>query len=626
MHFDVKSFIFSHEPSEWAFGVPDKISGQNQVIDITDDITGEPTEIAKQNIPMYVNEVGHNKSLKHTVHALQKDDRTVQYYLKVREPMRAGDTIEVFVDYFDQYEEVRNRKGYGRANLDGLEKSDDDLATLLRRNCTERKEMGHIIVDLSPMQLYMMIEWLETIRCELAQLIDAFIRRTIQSEGSMPTSCPTAQQFVALRRLNWLSSLFQRRLEILKQAPQSDKPIVGEGIFDQCSDSLSHLNYPCWGAVFDILARFPHLKDSKGVSIKNIFDKEVTEELCFDVKEKLVSPMDESLWCDTAIRLTKSLCDATAKVLWQRQSHRNPESDDLVHIYMNEALSAAQEVRNPCNLNRLSFDCGFQGECGLSKATLSELQRSDSGISRPGAKIVMSRIGQVSGEAALNTSGELAGMPRPITNFSNQAHKIQETWYLCWQVIYVVDAFASKFLKNFSREKLCSSLGISVDTASYAIRKGIKIEEKEPISSTRRKPNKNDKLKSKKTAAPQNKTRPQRANNALFWDIIWPCLKDELDWHLENGNRPGDFYACPPGVARGRGFKPRIDFFDSTTQILIFLKTNPNWSELPLVKKCLSEYSSCNALYEKLKGTKAMPKFAGKEEMTSWLRSQVLAS
>jgi hypothetical protein len=70
----VKSFIFSHEPSEWVFRVSGAISGDTQMIDITDGYTGEPSDIAKQNIPIHVNENGHNKALKHTVHSLLRDD------------------------------------------------------------------------------------------------------------------------------------------------------------------------------------------------------------------------------------------------------------------------------------------------------------------------------------------------------------------------------------------------------------------------------------------------------------------------------------------------------------------------------------------------------------------------
>ena len=53
-HFDVKSFILGYEPSEWCFGVDEKLfDRQDQIIDITDDLTGKPHELAQENIPMH---------------------------------------------------------------------------------------------------------------------------------------------------------------------------------------------------------------------------------------------------------------------------------------------------------------------------------------------------------------------------------------------------------------------------------------------------------------------------------------------------------------------------------------------------------------------------------------------
>ena len=628
----MKSFIFSHEPSEWAFGVPEELSGEPQLIDICDDFTGEPSEIARQNMPMHVNEVGHNESLKHTVHAYEKDDRTVHYYLKVDEPMRAGETIEVFVDYFEQYENVRKRKGYGLANLEGLEKSDDDFPTLLERNFSDRKEMVHIIVDLDPMELYLMIEWLETIRCELAQLMDAFIQSANElEEGSMPTCCPTAKQFVALRRFNWLSSVFQRRLDILKQAPGLDKPIAGKGIYDQCSYSISHFNYPSWGPVFEILERFPNLRDGKGVSIKNIFEQEMTEELCFGVKEKLPYPLDRSLWCAVASRLTMVLCVATAKALWQK---KDPKMDDLVQIYMSEALCAAQQVRHPFDLEELSFSSDFRGDCGVDKSALPDLRRSGSiAAPQPDENLVMTGIGKACEKISTNTVEDFVAVPRPVTCLASQEHKIQENWYVFWQVIYVVDAFASKFLKDFPQEKLFSSLGVSVDHASCAIRKGIHFEEKRSIEPIQRKTKASRKANNgstsrkgrPKTTKKSDPHRP-RSSHVLFWNLIWPFLRDEMNWHLKRGTRPQDFVAFPPGVAKGLGFKPRVDYFDSSAQIINAISTNPKWSELPPVKKCVDEYLRCKSLYDKIKGSKAMPKFEKDEEKVKWLRNQVLQS
>lgn len=61
--FNVKDFIYSHEPSVWRFDVEEKLNGCAQAVDFTDDSTGAPHEIAKSHVSMYVNEVGHNLDL-----------------------------------------------------------------------------------------------------------------------------------------------------------------------------------------------------------------------------------------------------------------------------------------------------------------------------------------------------------------------------------------------------------------------------------------------------------------------------------------------------------------------------------------------------------------------------------
>ncbi len=124
--------------------------------------------------------------------------------------------------------------------MNGLEKSDENFGTFLRRNFEERRQMELQIVELSPMQLYLTMEWLEPLRCKLFETIESFIRAVRNCDGTFPTSYPTAMQLIALRRLNWLAPLFQDRLDILRAKPSA----VGNGIFEQCSDSISRLNWP----------------------------------------------------------------------------------------------------------------------------------------------------------------------------------------------------------------------------------------------------------------------------------------------------------------------------------------------------------------------------------------------
>lgn len=52
-YFCLKSFLFCQIPSEWGFGVAELLHGIPQMIDITDDLTGQISHQAKQEIPTY---------------------------------------------------------------------------------------------------------------------------------------------------------------------------------------------------------------------------------------------------------------------------------------------------------------------------------------------------------------------------------------------------------------------------------------------------------------------------------------------------------------------------------------------------------------------------------------------
>lgn len=54
-----------------------------QMVDITDDVTGDTHRLARENLAMYVNEMGYDKSLTQNVQALEQHDRSVDYYVSI---------------------------------------------------------------------------------------------------------------------------------------------------------------------------------------------------------------------------------------------------------------------------------------------------------------------------------------------------------------------------------------------------------------------------------------------------------------------------------------------------------------------------------------------------------------
>lgn len=89
-HFAIKDFLFEHEPGGWSFAVEEKLRGDEQIIDVTEDFTGEPHTCAQEHVPMYVNEVGHSKELVQNVLAREQDGRVVHYYFHAKEPLTKG--------------------------------------------------------------------------------------------------------------------------------------------------------------------------------------------------------------------------------------------------------------------------------------------------------------------------------------------------------------------------------------------------------------------------------------------------------------------------------------------------------------------------------------------------------
>jgi hypothetical protein len=234
---------------------------------------------------------------------------------------------------------------------------------------------------------------------------------------------------------------------------------------------------------------------------------------------------------------------------------------------------------------------------------------------------------------------KLIGVPRSVGTITRHSFGVNETWYIIHQIIFVIDAFASKFLceSKYSLETICLHLGVDVGMARHAIERGVRIysESLKVKAETRRnKASKGRRQKSKDKSSGSNKPakrtsigppKSSKANNkSLFWQIVWSCLKDELGWTLEHGNRANDIYAFPPGVSRGRGFKNRVDFFDSSLQIMTFIETDTRWKDRPEVVQCLKLYEQCKNLLEQLRANKSLPKFNNTEKMVEWLIEQRL--
>jgi hypothetical protein len=177
--------------------VPEPLQNHTQIIDITNDATGKVHSLARSHTPTYVNEVGHNPYLHTNVVIRDKNDRTVHYYVAIdkKHAMMKGDSVELLVDYGDTYEEVRERKGYGR----------DYTFDLIKRNLEQREELENNIRSLTEYGMFELVEFLAK------NIFDPLISRA----GAENSDLPRERVRVARRRLQWIGEKLDERVREL---------------------------------------------------------------------------------------------------------------------------------------------------------------------------------------------------------------------------------------------------------------------------------------------------------------------------------------------------------------------------------------------------------------------------
>eukprot|EP00985_Skeletonema_marinoi_P019524 scaffold11236_cov211-Skeletonema_marinoi.AAC.2 len=214
--FGMKDFLFAHEPASWRFDVAEKLNGQNQVVDFTDDTTGSPHASARANTAMYVNECGHDTNLVENVCSLETC-RSVSYYIYIDRPMEAGETRELLINYREKYEDIRERRGYGLVNIhDGVKGDDDDVSRVLR-NQKERLPTEATIMSCSEEEIRMLVNFIS----------ERVLGGVIGATSQVPIGTDTdvlARQYVARRRIHWMSKLCERRLLELTKNQEDDSP------------------------------------------------------------------------------------------------------------------------------------------------------------------------------------------------------------------------------------------------------------------------------------------------------------------------------------------------------------------------------------------------------------------
>lgn len=509
--FTAKNWILSFSPQEWPFEAAEPLYNHVQILDITSDSTGEPHETARKNLPMYVNEIGYSGSRQQNVFIMNRDGRSSTYYIKVDNAMKQGETIELLTNYKKGYEAVRERHGYGWRNVHGTLKSDIcSFPTQLSRNFDERDDFIHLVDMTAFVDLF---EILLFIKEEIWQPINS-LKSEVFSAESKTLGALTSKQWVALRRLHWLRDKVNSRLsdqrENLCIASADDFPLLP--VLDFAESLLDELQ---WSSFTDDLQLIKQQSNCEAEVIYRSLERELVEEVCFELKDVIVLPLNTSMWCPIARDLIQNLSLQVASMTQTSGEKKELQDQSLVAVLFAEAGKAGEKVR-VATLDELSFDCGLEPGFvlpGSMQASLSKLQLSgafflDHSTAPKGyIAAVASRLGyydalEVAGleshsaewfddqsceQTCFMCSGNydcenvaltsLASIPKFASHLVGKEFGLNRTWYLVWQVAFVVHSFASKFVtpREYSLTRLCDMLNLELDLVEFAVRRGIRV-------------------------------------------------------------------------------------------------------------------------------------------------------
>jgi hypothetical protein len=543
LHFDIKTFLFGHKPSEWCFGVNEKLFGQEeQLVDITDDCTGNTHDIARVNIPMYVNEVGHNKKLVHNVESRDDEDRSVHYYINIVEPMKQGQSVELLTDYFDTYEDVRERKGYGKKNLTIGLKSDEHLFARMERNCGVRQHLedellslaaklqeehpkgraddNHKPKSLNIQRMYELMEFIEEcIRVPLVAQTDHFL-----SESETTSDAPSCRQWVALMRLQWLGSFIPKFLDVMEQTIETSVERMlptypWRSMLVQCRKWAGDMKWQSFSRFFQL---DEGLTDSCGDNIRDAVCAEIVETICYDLKDEIPRPFDPFLWCPVAQELLSALSRHVAIDKWHTESTgaSSAHQQELLQKFFFAASHAAGKIREAaanvqCGSTDIAFDSGVDGDIEVRAVQLAKFEKNDFEGNSMNPKALVAAFAEMLAyfdsatladdhdvdedfaipvetkaqflmmactRKGFRKESPMTAVPRTVDRCLKATFEVNEAWYLVWQVAYITNAFARKFLPfdlsatatiNYSLEQLCSRLGVDTAMVKQAVARGV---------------------------------------------------------------------------------------------------------------------------------------------------------
>lgn len=454
--------------------------------------------------------------MKQNVLAREIQDRIVHYYYYQPEPIAKGQTMELLVDYGAVYENTRERKGYGRANMQGTLQSDSDEAENFKRNLVDRHAIRELIQSMKFMEIKTLVEVFENrIISPLIEITDSYL-----SNNSSPNNengdkaltsqqrIPTKRQLVARFRVKWIADLFRKQIDVLKYKETNVDRDEARKLYNILSQR--RLKTPDFTTA-----------DSENNESNTLSELQLTEQygetyLLLSDGFGLFHPYDPTLWCETARILCKDLIRELSYL--RKVGKQLYQMAEAIYKIATAAASSMQKswaiLTEDSNKQGITDACrvlGFQQTD--NKVVVSHLTKelpdqskthsiclvqsgvtSDRGNERKTLHDMLDNI-CISLAPGSDRHQQLDSLvirclstvtPAQSTDFVavlTSAHtSIDREWYLLWQVIRVVHVISLHFMQSsnnfYSLKELCAKVGVNVKKAEQVL--AAKMEEPFP--------------------------------------------------------------------------------------------------------------------------------------------------
>jgi hypothetical protein len=389
---------------------------------------------------MHVNEVGHNSELKQNVTPLEPD-QGIHYYVHPQNPMKVGEVIELLVDYGEFYEEVRERKGYGKSNLG----SDNVVSQRVKRNQGERVKIEDIILTQSLLENYELL-------ISLQDTIVAVLNATDNCLNQSFTSEDTTRRWNARFRIHWIAAIFRHRCMTIRTQVDDFLCIRIFSILNRINNEWCLIDMVTENKILRPIAMNEYLEESVFLASR-----------C----HQLLHPLDPTMWCTFAREIVH---DLGQDLILDIKTEVTSDAVALKLVYKC-AKNASREMKRlctfPAEIERLSFE-------KTENERIVKYLTNSSGTKNHASKFYLEECDSTGTASSQYAFGDQQSKHWVRwTKAQGSAASIDQNWYLLWQVVRVVHVLVKQCLSlekcGYSLKTLCEHVGVDLRDAQAVL-------------------------------------------------------------------------------------------------------------------------------------------------------------